>query len=64
MARPEDNVVAVVVSSSMDIKAMTSVVSEVSGGSLEVEQALGGVVNHVLSDDCVFIECLELSELV
>lgn len=54
----------VVVSISMDIKAVTSRVSEVSYRSSEVIESLGSIVGLVLSDNSSSIVSHELSSLV
>jgi len=48
----------------VNIHAVTTVVSQVSVGSSEVEESLSHVVDNVLSDDNSSIESLELSSLV
>lgn len=64
VASPEDNVSVVVVVTSMDIKAVTTRVSEVSVGTTEVVESLSSIVVLILSHYNSSVVSHELTSLV
>ena len=64
VARPEDDVVVVVVSVSVNVEAVSSTVSEVSSASWEEGESLSGITWDVLSDDNSSVQSQELTSLV
>jgi len=64
VAMVEDNLSVVGVVSTLNIKAVTTAVSQVSSASWEVGESLSGIVVDVLSDNSVPIVSQELTSLV
>jgi len=64
VARPEDDVSVVGVRVSMDIKAVTTTISEVSVGSSPVVESLSAIIWNVLSNDNSSVESQELTSLI
>jgi len=64
VASVEDKMSVVMVLSVMDIKAVTTTVSEVSSSSWEVGESLSGIVWNVLSNNSSLKESHELTSLV